>query len=333
MCVKLPYMQWRMTEVSAARLVLSTLIIYINFLAYIALNHAQDLPPIILTLMKSLTLADLIFGLACQLDTWRLMLNLGPTIKTCCVLSYAINISLSVVIVILGYISYERFYAILCSKSYTNVITERKVRLFIWFSYVGSGILFIPSLLGWEVYGDSPHSCLKHWELYSSSSFLFILVLMVGSVFVSAVSYFCIAQASMSESETNKPTLSSLIDFDLEKKRAKLFLGIELLFYIMWLPFMTMTFVRLFTNVRSSDQTYSAWFNVGLGTALIKFFIYIVWLPSFRKTFSDTCYMVGLKCLDCLVSVCVTHDVVGDVDWFYFCEWGITLNENEVPWF
>lgn len=303
-----------MTEVSAARLVLSTLIIYINFLAYIALNHAQDLPPIILTLMKSLTLADLIFGLACQLDTWRLMLNLGPTIKTCCVLSYAINISLSVVIVILGYISYERFYAILCSKSYTNVITERKVRLFIWFSYVGSGILFIPSLFGWEVYGDSPHSCLKHWELYSSSSFLFILVLMVGSVFVSAVSYFCIAQASMSESETNKPTLSSLIDFDLEKKRAKLFLGIELLFYIMWLPFMTMTFVRLFTNVRSSDQTYSAWFNVGLGTALIKFFIYIVWLPSFRKTFSDTCYMVGLKCLDCLVSVCVTHDVVGDVD-------------------
>ena len=295
-----------MADFDFTRFALCTCIAWMNLFVCVSLHRSRVFKTALGTLFKSLTCADVIFGQACLIDTFRSVLGSGPDNTTCSAVSFAINVSFCVTVTTYGYISFDRYYAILRPKTYLSVLTNRKACWFVWGSYIGSSVAFLPTLLGWEVDNNPPTSCLIFWQKYSSSDYFAVLVLAVISLLSTFLCYFYIMKYSLDQPPHSYKTGTEFFaEFERNRKIAKTFLAAMIVFYFMWFPFAVMTFMRLFTHIHmwTSVKLNNYLLNIGIGSIVIKFIIFLVWMPSFYDGFSDTlCQFMG-KCLDYCIEV------------------------------
>ena len=200
-----------LSEYFSTRLILSICSLWIHLYLHITLQHIAEFnnsKSALGILVKSLTNADIVFGLACFWDCFRVWLlelwspDLPSLCWMCHVVSFSLGASLGIAMLTVGAISFDRFYALLYPERYAVVCTQRKGRLFVLILYVGCGVLFLlPLAFG----GDDQdrfclnESCISHWDEYSSgTSFFALTVLYLFSMVTCVKCSFCVSQACLS---------------------------------------------------------------------------------------------------------------------------------------
>ena len=279
---------------NTVRLNLCIFIVWVNCLVYMTIYRLSDFHNALGTLIKTLTVADIIFGLCCLTDSSRVLLHQPSNIRTCSLISYGLNMSLAITIVMMTCISWDRFYARTYTTYYQKVMTSCKARLVVWISLLCCAICFAPSLLGVKVDSNPPQSCISYWHDYSVISFFFILLLMMSNLLITTICCFFTLKSVKQGLPNRRHTTYGKFD----KRTGKVFLGVTVVFYLMWLPFMVITFILVFTEAWVSLTLINFCFNLGLCTSIVKLGIYLRWLPPFRNGFVDSCSVVACKCYD-----------------------------------
>ena len=95
---------------------------------------------------------------------------------------------------------------------------------------------------------------------------------------------------------------------DKERLTAKVFLGIITLSYTMWMPFMLLTYINLTMDLWIPPSIYSLFLRFGLATSIMKFAIYLIFLPSFRHGLIGLCCLLGGKCVDFIVDALESYE-------------------------
>ena len=127
---------------NTVRLNLSVIIVWVNCLVYMTIRRLSDFHNALGTLIKTLTVADIIFGVCCLVDSSRVLLHQSSNIRTCNLISYGLNMSLAITIVMMTCISWDRFYARRYNTNYQQVMTLYKARLCVWISLLCCAIFF-----------------------------------------------------------------------------------------------------------------------------------------------------------------------------------------------
>ena len=293
-----------MSDIDLMRASLCVCSTWIAILQCSTLQHAKEFQTSIGIMMKSLACADVLFLLVCNLEMFRALLDLTLDAQTYNILSFIVNLSHCVTVVTFGYISVDRFFAVLYPKEYLTVMTNYKANCCVWISYIGSGLALIPSIRDWDPNWAPPRNCLLQWQNYSSSGFMVLLVLSVTSLFVTVVCMFCILQA-IEQGELGDKHLKKVRDdvkvrIRQDKRITKVLLAACILFYMMWLPFFLLTFVRTFTEMSTSSDRNNTLLNLGIAYPLIKFTLCLCFLPAFREGILESFLRVVHKCCDCL---------------------------------
>ena len=286
-------------------------IILLNVFTYATISLVRDFRNALSTLMKCLALVDIVIGAVFFADGIMVALHASPDPGLCNALSYVLNVSFGITTTLFGCISYDRYSAISHPDKYP--VTKRNTYTSAWIVCLVNTALFLPSLLGWSVNNPTPsRSCIAHWQEHSSASFALLSTIMVVNMFVSAICYFQILDACMRQYHDylksapcyyGLSTTYPILVNDHEKLIAKTFLGVITLFYVLWMPFMIVTYINLATDLKIPPSLDSAFIRIGLFTGIVKFVIYVVFLPLFRRGFLGVCCLLGSNCLDYIFDV------------------------------
>ena len=299
-------------EFDASRMMFSLFVVCSNLLAYATIYRLSHFQNTFGTLLKSHIMADFMFGLCCLVDSFRLIgKEHHNDLKMCTVLSYGLNIFMAMGIITFTFISWDRFYARTFPNSYNSVMSQQKLFALIWISYVLCAMFFLPSLRILKI-DNPPKSCVTYWQDYSTISFLIIFLLMVGNLTITAVCCLLTLKKSVCVSTAKQSPHCSTCDCDFDKISGKVFLGITIMFYIMWFPFITVTFILIFTDALVSIRLINIFFNLGLATSILKLVIYVGWLPVFGDAFVESCSNFCNKCYDCMFPERIADILVTD---------------------
>ncbi len=201
------------------------------------------------TIAKALTLTDIVIGLVFLIDGMGLSFEWNPSLSICNTMSFILNVAFGMNIVLFGCISYDRYTAIVHPEIYSKCTTKKGVHMTIASLLCVCCIIFLPSLYGWGVDKSSlSRSCIANWQNFSSNSFFFISCLIVINLLISSFCYFKMLESYMEYfdiSEHKKPNKYTMTDpSKWDAQTAKVYLGIIILYYMIWLPYMILTFIK-----------------------------------------------------------------------------------------
>ena len=277
------------------------IILILNLYTYVTISLVRDFQGTLGTLVKTLSITDAIIGLVVLMDGIGMYAEWNPGLHTCNVMSFILNVALGTTITLFGCISYDRFYAVVYPDIYLISVTDNRGRKLAGSCFASCCVLFLPSLLGLGI-GDfeSPQSCIQHWENTSAISFVFLSLLIVASMLTSAICYFHMLDICIQRMST--PARYRKNTYPVEPSHwdmltAKVFLGIISLFYLMWLPFMILSYINLTSDIWTPDVLQSLFLKQGLFMCFLKCFIYIIGIPHFRKGAIGTFWLIVNNCV------------------------------------
>ena len=274
------------------------IIVILNLYTYVTVSLVPNFQSTLGTLVKVLTITDVLIGLVVLMDGIGMYAEWNPGLHTCNVMSFILSVSLGTAIILFGCISYDRFHAVVYPNTYATLVTNGC--MLAGKCSLSCCVLFLPSLLGLGVSDSgSPQSCIQHWESTSTTSFVFLSMLVVASMLISAICYFHMLDICIKRVNTPKRHQKDIFSVEpshWDIQTAKVFLGIISLFYMMWLPFMILSYIKLTSDIWRPTVLYSLFLKQGLFTCLLKFVIYVVWIPSFRKALLEPFWLITDNC-------------------------------------